>query len=434
MKRRKRRLSFITIVQSIYISTTLFFKNKLGNFSASCTFGFLFSYLPLVVIILSVLLNFMHTSPDLIAKLLNSMPMFENIFSLDNLIKAISSIKKIGVVEIVLGFWIIWMARNLFLSMIQGLSAIFHTVAKPRPVLNQFFTFIGEVMLVIAAASLILIDTTFTSVNSNPVLSSIQIQYPTIFGDAVQRTFNIAPWVAMCILISIVYKVASGTKPSWKICIICSICCTFLFLLIAYFMNIFLNVKKYNLIYGILGNLIVLLVKVKVFFNLFFTFAQIIFVHQNLDELLLAELYLLPSNNDSGLWKDIRRLIFIKPDYLTRADVNPDIRFYQKDDFIFKANELSSCVYYVLEGSVVETSANSYSFLDRGSLFGESSCFFNYPRQTDAVAFSDCKILVIEADDFLKLIKIYPEISAKVLTHISEYFNKVYGRKDGFLV
>lgn len=433
-KKAKNKVSFITIVQTSYITINLFFQNMLPDFSASCTFGFLFSFFPICIMILSLLINVAHTSADIIAGIISNIPSFENIFSIEKLEFAVKSVQKFGIVEIILGIWIVWMARSLFFSLIKGISTIFHTVTKPRPIFNSLLTFLGEILLVILVAAIILINISLRTISKQPLLEKLQIQFPHILSTATQRTFNILPFAILFIILTLVYKLASGTKPSWKMCITSAALCTVIFFVCAVFMNMFLNVRKYNLIYGVLGNLIILLVKAKLFFNLVLFFGQLIFVIQNFDDLLLGELYLLPKYDDKSFWNVFKRTLFIRPDYLTRKEANPDIRDFLEGESIFSLGDKAESIYYVLQGSVQETARNSVSYVDRGSFFGESSCVFNYLRQTEAKASTKCQILVIPKEVFLNLVNINPLISSKTLTNVTSYFSKFHGRNKGFLL
>ena len=77
-----------------------------------------------------------------------------------------------------------------------------------------------------------------------------------------------------------------------------------------------MNKANYNTIYGVLGNLIILLFEVYIFFNLFMVFAQMIFTVQFFYSNLLSELYLLPAQHPQNLDDIVRRAIFITPSAL----------------------------------------------------------------------------------------------------------------------
>ena len=160
----------------------------------------------------------------------------------------------------------------------------------------------------------------------------------------------------MFILVTITYKLASGSKPAWKHCILSATECTLCFWVVTIFFKLFLNITRYNLIYGLLSNLVISLLEIYIFFILFFLFAQQIFTHQFFNELLLSELYLLPSEEFNDFKSKIKRALFIRPDKLI-SNENMHISL-KKDDNIYSKDEVSDGVYYVANGKIKLTKDN----------------------------------------------------------------------------
>src|SRR5574344_1533982 len=120
-----RKITFITAMQSLYLTEVFYFSNDLFSYASACAFGFLFSFVPVVMMILVILLRILHASPEMITSILNTSKVFSNTFDIQYLIDSVVSIKTITNFEIILGLAIIWMARRFFSSVMAGMHTIF---------------------------------------------------------------------------------------------------------------------------------------------------------------------------------------------------------------------------------------------------------------------------------------------------------------------
>jgi CRP/FNR family transcriptional regulator, cyclic AMP receptor protein len=88
---------------------------------------------------------------------------------------------------------------------------------------------------------------------------------------------------------------------------------------------------------------------------------------------------------------------------------------------IFSKGDIGSCLFAVCSGTV-EVSVLSaegknaiVNLINEGEVFGEIALLDGGPRTADAVAFTDCVLMVIERRDFLPLLRERPEITLKLL-------------------
>jgi CRP/FNR family cyclic AMP-dependent transcriptional regulator len=88
---------------------------------------------------------------------------------------------------------------------------------------------------------------------------------------------------------------------------------------------------------------------------------------------------------------------------------------------IFAKGEPGQSMFAVLSGTV-KISAPSFegkdavfNFINEGGLFGEIALLDGNTRTADAIAATDCKLLRIDRRDFLPLLRIYPELAAKII-------------------
>src|SRR5574344_2081676 len=428
--KRKRKFTFVTILQSIYLTGNFYFANNLVSSASACAFGFLFSFIPTIMMILVVLIRVLHASPETVTSFLNSTKIFSNTFDLQHLVDSILSVKTVTNFEVVLGLAIIWMARRFFSSVMSGLHSIFKQQMPSRPIASQILIFTGEAIIVVLAATIIFAVISFKTIRRNPIFQGIVNSFPTLLGSFSSQIVNTLPLFIIFIIVTVCYKEESGTNPSWGLSAIAAAACTFCFWVFQRLMGLFINVNRYNLLYGVLSNVIVMLLEVYFFFMMFLFFAQFIFVFQFFDILLLGELYVLPDRDDTHILATLKRILFINPDYLIRKDAN--VIKCKKGDYIYRLGDADTDAYYIARGTVQIMHKNSLSYLERGSFFGEEACILNETRNEDACAHTDVEIVRISSNTFLSLLEKNPAASRKALSQISTYYAKVYGRKDDY--
>lgn len=420
-KREKQKFSFLSLAQAIFISADFTSQNDLDSHASACAFGFLFSFLPLVLMVFSILIRIMHASKEVLHEVIAALPFLEGIFNFDEILSSVNFSNSMTIVDIVLGVWIFWMARNLFLYIQKGITRIFHKEAAPRPVLNQLLVFGGELILVLGATALVLISISFKTLKFNSAFIALKNSFHPHLLNSISKTINIVPYVLIFILVFFSFRFYTGTKPSAKLCALASFFSTGIFIAIVIFLNVFLDFKRYNLIYGILGNLVILLFEVKIFFFLFFVFAQFVFVIQFFDDLLLAKLYLLPDHDETDLLNAVNRALFIRPDFLI-GNFNSSKKF-EAGETIVKKNSSDDNVYYIISGSVKCIAENNISFFDRGAMFGEAACLLNTAHKADFIASTECRILEISGATFRRLIDLNGDAAKKAVQKLSAIFN-----------
>ncbi|HAH63548.1 MAG TPA: hypothetical protein DCL73_15790 [Treponema sp.] len=428
---RKKRPEKYMVGQTIYLTTVYYIQNNLYSYAAACAFGFLFSFIPIIMMVLAVLVRILHASPTFINSLLSFAGRYKNMFDVQSFINTLLEYKTFGWVDFLLVLFIIWMARKFFATVMQGINHIFHYKAPSRPLSDQFIIFAGELVLVVLSVIIIFSMFTIRQIFTQPALVTLRSQIPHLFGLTSKILINIFAYSLIFIFVTLSYRFAAGTKPEMKLCVVCSAGCTVTFFIISKFMNIFLNVENYNLIYGVLSNVMILLFEVYIFFTLFFTCAQIIYVFQFFDSLILGELYLLPERDDTAILSVIKRVLFIKPATLMKKD---DVIAVKSGDIIYSKNDATDECYYVLSGTVVLCRNDNFTYYDKGSFFGEQACILNKPRAGEAKAQTDCELIRIQAASFRALLENDARAAEKALSQVSDYVARVYGRTGDFPV
>ncbi len=425
MAKTPRKLTFLTFSQSIFLTAKYFLQNRLLSFAGACAFSFLFSVIPLFIMVIMVLVRFLHASPNTISMLISALPALENYLNSDFVILSVQSIRTVSSFEIVAGIFILWMARRFFASIFDSMQNIFHAQVKRKALFNQIFAFGTEIIIVLVASAVFFAYISLQTIASIEFLKEIPQLDFIYYGILSGKVIKLLPNFLIFVVVAVLFRSASGTKPSLRLCMAISLLCTASFWGFRIIMHFFLNVSRYNMIYGVLSNVIILFMDIFFFFVFFLVFAQFIYVVQFFDELLLGELYLLPDIEQGGLSAEIKRAFFIRPDFLI-AKNKSNVFSYKPGDIIFNKDDSDTFAYYIIKGSVKLIPEIEFPdvnvLLHRGEFFGETACILDQNRNFTAQAVLSTRIIKVESERFRFLVHQNPEAAKKVLKQISPFF------------
>ena len=126
----KRSQRLTKMGQIVYLTCSNFDANNLWESASSCSFGFIFSFVPLALIILTVLVGIIRVSPGILEYVNVFAQEIESIVDIRPFLNNIINKRNFHIVDVFLAFWIIWMARKLFQSIVRALNKIFNSVIK----------------------------------------------------------------------------------------------------------------------------------------------------------------------------------------------------------------------------------------------------------------------------------------------------------------
>lgn len=416
---------FIKIGQLIYLSTEGFYENNMFESINSCAFGFIFSFIPLILIILVILSGILHAYPSLYAYVMNFVTNIESVIDIKPLINQIMTMKSISWVEIVLGFWIIWMARKLFASVLQAINKIFRSYTLRTTWFNQIFVFILEFVLVIAVILIVLVIFVLNKILSIPFFQKLDQFLPLATLSKISSNVSLITYVILFVFTTIIFRMASGVKPRIYICAIYAALATLSFFVVSWFLHTFVNTTNYNIVYGTISSIIVLMMQVWFFFLIFLFFAQMVFSTEYREVLSLGVLYMMPekeSENEDFLTRFKRNLFRSNPSKYTKYETVQ----YNPGEVIFREGDVPNGVYYIRSGSVYRKSQNSESTLSQGAFFGEMHCILNQDRNSTVTAITPCVITKINTDEFLQMLHNNPKAGAKAIAKVSSYTAELY--------
>jgi len=414
----KRSQKFIKFGQKFYMTCSNFLSNNLWESASSCSFGFIFSFIPLTLIIIAVLTGILKVSPGIYNWVMNIVDAVKPFFDITPFLENLMQNKAVHMVDIVLAFWVIWMARKMFLSVMQAMTKIFRSVSKRKTWFNQLFIFILEFIIVFLIAAVIIAAFIFNQILSASVLMEhINDLLPFFITRSSHNILALVMYAVIFISTVCVFKVSSGTNPPTLLCIFYGALSTACFFLLSFFINKFMNLTNYNIIYGTISTLVILMMKVYFFFVIFLFFAQMIYVTQYFDILLQSQIYLLPAREDNGWLNALRRIMFINP---TSLKTKENTVLYKAGDIIYEEGGRSDKVYYLRSGSITESSSSRLVHYKSGDFFGDTQCILNQPRLGTAIAQQDCKLIVFSDAEFKELMQRSPVAATKAVSKISE--------------
>lgn len=404
------------LTRRIYITASTFMENDLKTYAASGAYSFILSALPILLMVFVVLLRVFYKTPETILDFFETSINHLSGFDFNGTLTSLISIKSIGLFEIIIGISVFWMARRFFASFQRGLRKIYRKRQKGARITENLLLIAGQVLLVIFIVSIVIAIITGKAFFKSPLAGNL---INPILLSIFQKLFRFMPFAGIFIFITAVYFFIPRMRPDFVTSVISGAATTASFSIVQYAFSTFINLTRYNLVYGILSNTIVLILEVYAFFLLFFFWAQFMYVSQFYESFLLSRLCLLPYSSEHNILKRFERMLFIHP-----------LLFYQKYAFsvqegeiLFTLGDNSQELYYIWNGEVVQNIDGQTVISREGAVFGELSSISGGSRITSARALTDSVLLKIPGDIFRETLEVDGELSRKTLQMLADYLS-----------
>ena len=110
-------------------------------------------------------------------------------------------------------------------------------------------------------------------------------------------------------------------------------------------------------------------------------------------------------------------------------------RTYPKDTMIFSEAQSGSDMFIIQRGEVsitkvVNGNEVTLAVLKKGDMFGEMALIENKPRSANAIAHSDCSLMVINRSNFNQMVATQPQLIAKLTTTLADRLWSMYRQLD----
>lgn len=246
-------------------------------------------------------------------------------------------------------------------------------------------------------------------------IATILAQKPTIFKGEILILHGfffryILPYLVTVLFFTIVYKVIPPVRISWWNALIGSAIFSALMEAAKQFFGWYVsNYTSYNVIFGSLQTVVILVIWVFYVALILLFCAEIISSFQRRDLILLEKALLRKGKNRDATDKRMFRKFG---------------RIYLKDQFIFKEGDPGREMYYILNGRVrLEKRTGQVkkvlAELGPGAYFGEMAALIDAPRTASAIANEDCRLAEVNGDTFQHLIRENGEMSLFMLKEFS---------------
>ena len=429
----KKFLSFLllsgkTLLQRLVITMQFFGENSLGNHASACAYGFLLSAAPVLMLLSFILFSVFHSfinganvqGEAVMAQLTANIPFLSGALDEAWLAEEMSSIAESGmrlrgIAGLVSAIGIFWAGRIFIVSLQRGLKVIFTGAQKRKPLFEMLIVLIVELAVLIGAILMILFSAT-----ARKLYEFLGIFYDTAFFYNIQSLINIRV-VSFFLMIFIFYFVcrfliANGPcriSAFWG-----SLCFAFSYTVFSLILTMFFDQTKYNFLYGALGSLIFLLVKVFFFFLFFFSCAQLSKVLDSFDVLLFLRFRQARMNAGRP---GFEHFLFLSE----KGTLQKYSHTYPENAVIFSKGDGENDIFYLLEGEVNiftsdENSGEKPVTLKQGAFFGEMGHLLSEKRTATAKAKTEVTALVLPPFLFDEMLKYDTSMDRTIMELMSQ--------------
>jgi membrane protein len=378
-------------VQCVLITVELFNKNGLANHAAAGAYGFLFSAAPALLIVALFISQVLKSAPETAAALVGQMGLLSYAFDMRRLSESILSLSEPGIAGFISVIGLLWAARIFALSLQRGLSVIFIDTGAINPAKKVTSSVLIEAAIILFA---------FMAVSTSVVSL-------------------LAPLLMAGLLVFVGYTFVPAKAPKRSAALIGTLCCIGFFSAFFLLQQFIFNAEHYYFIYGTMASLLILLVNVYIFFVLFYLGAELTFIMDSLDALLLSRFIQAGSESE-------KKRFGIQWFASVNGALRKYIRSYEKGAVLFSRGEQSQEVYYVLSGdaAVYLDEGVMLALIGQGKLLGEMGYFLSESRSATVKAHTDLKALVIPSPLFQEVLRFSHDADKKVITILSERLKK----------
>jgi membrane protein len=414
-------------LQCLVITLNFFGENSLANHASACAYGFLLSAAPALMLISFFLFtafglltgNGEGFDPHVLAAQISSIPFLEGVLNEAWLVNTLPSFAESGtrlrgIAGLVSIACIFWAGRVFALSLQRGLKIIFTGTKKRNPLTDNITVLLVELAVLIAVMLMLLFS------QSARYFYGIFSYFPvvSIIHSLLSRyNINFVFLFLLALLFYLICRYFIANGPSRRSALWGSFFFVLSSAVLSRILTALLDQTRYNFLYGTLGTLVTLLVKVFFFFMFFFFNAQLAGVLDSLDALLFIKLHHARiKKNHLGL---LDKLFFSAEGRLQKY-----FRSYAEGTTIFFREDSGEEIFYLLEGEVEVfmlsvDSGEKPVVLAEGNFFGEMGHLLSENRSATAKARSGASVLVLPPVLFDEMLKYDTAMDRMIMEHLS---------------
>jgi len=402
---RHPRLAVAAIRDILRDAVRNYASNDDTNQAAAIALYAILSIIPLFILTMLMAGQFLGSYPNIQQDITEGIRKLHPYFSGDLL----DQLGRIEEKQNVLG-WIGIITLIWFSSMIFGaIETAFIRIFRAKGYRNYIFAKLLAIAMIPMGWAVGIASVGVTSI------AAILAQQPNIFKGEILILHGfffryVLPYLVTVLFFTIVYKVIPPVRISWWSALIGSAIFSALMETAKHFFGWYVsNYTSYNVIFGSLQTVVILVIWVFYMALILLFCAEIISSFHRRDMILLEEALLQRGKNrtatDARLFRKFGRI-------------------YPKDQYIFIEGDHGRNMYYILNGRVrLEKRAGQVkkvlAELEPGAYFGEMSALIDAPRTASAIASEDCHLAAIDGDTFRQIIRESGEMSLFMLKEFS---------------
>jgi membrane protein len=380
-------------LQKLVFTAERFGQHELANHAAAGAYAFLLSATPAVLLVIGLAMALIGRYPRILGEVTRlTLEVLGPLASQDAIGAFYRS--RLGPVAIGVGaISLVWAARLFIVTIQRGIRLIYSASGRNTMVKENVLTFAVELVCLVAVV-VILAASQGLELLLEPGLVASLAAVPGAFN----ALLDAVPVAILYLFVYFTYLVIPPSRPRTRTAALAALACVAIYVAFAALLQFFVNSARYELLYGVFGRLIILLVNVYTFFTLYFYGCELAYVIDHFDALLFARYYRVSRMPGVGR---LERALFMEPARLLRAYA----RNHPKGTVIFQSGEVGRTVYFIYDGEVgiylgERDSRRLVSTLGPGEVFGEMAHIIDEPRTATAKAESDAILLELPPDVF----------------------------------
>jgi membrane protein len=403
------RMDLTTLLDILGEAIRNYWMNGNTNQAAAIALYGILSIIPLFILTLLVVGSLFSANPEIQQRFIEGIQEFIPSFS-GELLSQFSHIE--GKREVLGGVGIIsliWFSATIFSAIETALNLIFRS--------KTFRNYVVSKLLAIAmiplgwAVGVASVGITYVAaiLAQQPLIGEGGISYfPAIHGILFRY---LIPYLLTVLFFTIVYKAIPTAKIGWMSALIGSAIFSALLEIAKQFFTWYVaNYTRYDLIFGSLEAVVILVFWVFYVSLIFLFCAELISAYQRRDMILIEKALLKPGKSriviDERLFRKFGRL-------------------YGRDEYIFHEGDIGQNIFYILSGRVrMEKKAGQVkkvlAEMGPGEYFGEMAALIQAPRTASARSLEASHIAVIGGDMLRGILRESDEVSLFMLREFSK--------------
>jgi len=381
------------------------------NQAAAISLYAILSFIPLFILTLLLASYIFGSHPNIQKELIGAIREFHPYFS-ESLLGQLGQIEQkkrvlgwVGIISLV------WFSAMIFSAIETAMNIIFRSRKNRNYIVSKLLAI--SMIPMGWAVGVISVGITYIStiLAKQPLLSGKEFIILPLLHGALFRF--VLPYLLTVAFFTLVYKITPTIKVSLGSAITGAAIFAALMEIAKHFFTWYVtNYTRYNVIFGSLETVVILVIWVFYMALILLFCAELISSHRRRNLILLEKAFLKPR----------KKVMRIEERMFRKFG-----RMYTKGAYIFREGDTGREMYYILMGNVrVEKSAGQVkkvlAEMGPGEYFGEMAALIEVPRTASALATEDSNLAVIDGNTFRNLLQESGDVS---LFMLKEFSNRI---------